>query len=455
MRGQPWRGSGPRPARVGAVSVRQAARVPWGNVGSLHWFFNPQSWLRHMTSGNGFDLRGAVAPDLLVDVDIRLWRARIQIRPYAAFLKALLYTGADVLVFPYDWRLSNRHNAHLLQRRILQQWFGGRLPRERKLGEDERVTLIGHSMGGLIARFFLESAHLGYALARRLITIGTPHLGAPQAYLHLIGRTLPFPENPFSHSAHAALVQQLRVAGISLQGDFAAQLIPGKIQTAVFRFMAAAFELLPVYNFVVSRGQHESFADTYRNEVHVPTGQPAMQVIRSLRTGIVPGLQLDSWLRAHDLEYHLLGATGFSTVLGYDRGRDRLITGRDGDGTVPMGSARLLPRGTDNLHVRTFAGGDLGHQRLCERRDVQAYCLRALRDRRPAPSGARPGGLVANTYVRIAGDITAAKGTGRHIDVSRATRFITVACPSQLTNKNGKRQIPVALYPFPCTATTR
>lgn len=399
----------------------------WGNVGSLHWFFNPPSWQQRMTGGNGFDLRGAVHPDSLVDVDIRLRRARIQVRPYAGFLKALRDAGADVLVFPYDWRLSNRHNAHLLQRRILQHWFGGELSRERKLREEERVTFIGHSMGGLIARFFLESAHLGYALARRLITIGTPHLGAPQAYLHLIGRTLPFPENPFSRSAHAALVQELRVAGISPQGDFAAQLIPGKVQTAVFRFMASAFEVLPVYNFVVSRGQHESFVDTYRNEVHAPTGQPAMKVIGNLRQGMVCELQLDSWLLAHDLEYHLLGATGFSTALGYDRGRDRLIAGREGDGTVPIGSARLVPRSTDNLHVRTVAGGDLGHQRLCERRDVQAYCLHVLRDRRPAPRAAALLAVQIEDFVAMAKRILQKAPRSRGIVLS-VVRLATDDC---------------------------
>ena len=176
----------------------------WGAVGSLYWFFNPASWLQRLTRGNGYDRPAPVHADSLLDIDLVIWGRRVQVRPYAAFLKALRDAGADVLVFPYDWRLSNRHNTRLLERRVLERWFGGRpVPRERKLRDDERITFIGHSMGGLVARSFLESTPLGPVLGRLLITIGTPHRGAPLAYLHLIGRTLPFPESPFSSWAHA------------------------------------------------------------------------------------------------------------------------------------------------------------------------------------------------------------------------------------------------------------
>lgn len=243
----------------------------WGAIGSLHWFFNPSLWFQRLTRGNGYDQQAPLDADSLVDIDLLIGRRRVQVRPYAQFLKALRDAGADVLVVPYDWRLSNRHNARLLERRILERWFGGRrLPRKRRLRQEERITFIGHSMGGLIARSFLESTPLGPVVGRRLITIGTPHRGAPLAYLHLIGRTLPFPESPFSSWAHATLVRESRAAGIAVQGELVAQLIPRRIQTALVRFMASTFELLPSYNFVTSRGRTESYADTYANEVHGP-----------------------------------------------------------------------------------------------------------------------------------------------------------------------------------------
>jgi hypothetical protein len=409
----------------------------WGAVGSLHWFFNPQLWLQRLTRGNGYDRGVPVRADGLVDLDLGVgsWG---QVRPYAALLRVLRDAGADVLVVPYDWRLSNRHNALQLEGRILARWYhGDPPPRDRRRPEAERITFIGHSMGGLVARCFLESRPLGPVLARRLVTIGTPHRGAPVAYLHLIGRTHPFPESPFTAWAHATLLREARTAGVVLQGELAARLIPGQVQTALVRFMASTFELLPTYDFVRNRGRAEPWPDTYANQVHGPTGQPAMRLIGRFRSSMVHERELDGWLRAHGLDYHFLAATGFGTVLGYDRGRDRPVSGREGDGTVPLDSARLRPVGIANLYTRTLSGEwKLGHQKLCQRRDVQDYCLRLLREPRPAGGGARPAG-------------SPAKGARRQIDLSRATRFITVASPSQLTNDEWKRADPRRALPLP------
>jgi hypothetical protein len=70
----------------------------WGEIGSLHWFFNPSLWFRRMTRGNGYDNPVPIAADSLVDFAI----GRTQIRPYAALVQALRTAGADVLVFPCD-----------------------------------------------------------------------------------------------------------------------------------------------------------------------------------------------------------------------------------------------------------------------------------------------------------------------------------------------------------------
>ncbi|MCM2535186.1 alpha/beta fold hydrolase [Neobacillus pocheonensis] len=71
----------------------------------------------------------------------------------------------DVHVFPYDWRLDNRINAENLQVFI------------NKLNVD-KVTIIAHSMGGLLASKYIA---LGNSQkVDKLITIGTPYLGAPK-----------------------------------------------------------------------------------------------------------------------------------------------------------------------------------------------------------------------------------------------------------------------------------
>lgn len=83
----------------------------------------------------------------------------------------------NLVTFPYDWRLSNRHNGRLLARTAcdaLAQW------RDRTGFRDAELILVCHSMGGLVARWFLEREG-GAELTRCLITIGTPHRGSVKA----------------------------------------------------------------------------------------------------------------------------------------------------------------------------------------------------------------------------------------------------------------------------------
>lgn len=111
------------------------------------------------------------------------WSASIG---YTALLRHLTDTyelGPDNLItFAYDWRLSNRYNGRRLQRVIepvLQRW------RERPGREQAKVVLVGHSMGGLVARWYAEHEG-GDADIRSLITIGTPHRGSVMAVDRLV-----------------------------------------------------------------------------------------------------------------------------------------------------------------------------------------------------------------------------------------------------------------------------
>jgi hypothetical protein len=362
----------------------------WDGVGCLHWLFNPPEWEARMRRGNGYDAPGAVRPGGLFEAEVRLRRRTFSFKPYAGFVAALRSAGADVLVFPYDWRLGCHYNAAVLQRAILARWFGGRyLERGRPLSEAERIIFIGHSFGGLVARYFLESPHLGRDLARHLVTIGTAHLGAPQTWLHFVGRTLPFPENPFYKWASDALSVQLAAMGAQA-GTVGAQFLPARTQTAVLQHMASAVELLPVYDFVVDRGRPEPFAQTYAGAVHKGTGKPATTVIETFRKNLVAAARLDAWLRQHGLHYHFLGAANFPTASGFDRTRDQIVMSRNGDGTVPLPSAHLMSKSTARLSTVLLTQDPRGHQSLCMRGDVQAYCIKLLRPAAPVRRAAPP-----------------------------------------------------------------
>lgn len=86
-------------------------------------------------------------------------------------------------VCPYDWRKDNalaaQKLADLLEHAVTQN------------GATE-ISLIGHSMGGLVSRYYLESGEFdgrpGFSSIRRLLTLGTPHRGAPLALSAAMGK---------------------------------------------------------------------------------------------------------------------------------------------------------------------------------------------------------------------------------------------------------------------------
>ncbi|MEV4475189.1 hypothetical protein [Nonomuraea sp. NPDC049504] len=82
-------------------------------------------------------------------------------------------SSGNILLFPYDFRSGVATAAEHLARAI----------RDR-LGPPEhnrrRVIVIGHSMGGLVARYWLGPLS-GAPYCASLITAGTPHRGAPKA----------------------------------------------------------------------------------------------------------------------------------------------------------------------------------------------------------------------------------------------------------------------------------
>lgn len=94
-----------------------------------------------------------------------------------------LTRGENLLPFPYDWRLSCRYNAERLKgavTRELERWRASAPDRR-----DARVVFVCHSMGGLIARHYVERLG-GHETARRVITLGTPHRGSLDGLVHLV-----------------------------------------------------------------------------------------------------------------------------------------------------------------------------------------------------------------------------------------------------------------------------
>jgi pimeloyl-ACP methyl ester carboxylesterase len=89
--------------------------------------------------------------------------------------------GVDFFEFPYDWRQDVRISARQLAQLI------------ESLPKDQPLILIGHSLGTMVSRYYIE--HLGGSKrVERLILMGGPHKGAVKGLISMLvaPEVLPF-----------------------------------------------------------------------------------------------------------------------------------------------------------------------------------------------------------------------------------------------------------------------
>lgn len=123
---------------------------------------------------------------------------------------------ANYFEFPYDWRRDNRVAARSLETLINHKL---RLWRDHSGAHDAKVILLAHSMGGLVARHYLEVRN-GWRNCRLLVTFGTPHRGSTQALNYL-------------SNGHTIGLQDL---------------------TALVRSFTSVYQLLPIYPVINANG---------------------------------------------------------------------------------------------------------------------------------------------------------------------------------------------------------
>ncbi|WP_394844958.1 CHAT domain-containing protein [Pendulispora brunnea] len=121
-----------------------------------------------------------VATRLLPDTTILpgFWRIDGYTR-IASMLKSRLglAEGQNYFEFPYDWRRDNRVAARRLSE-CVPAWLDNH---RRETGtRDAKVWFLGHSMGGLVARYYIEKLG-GREFTRGLVTFGTPFRGSMNA----------------------------------------------------------------------------------------------------------------------------------------------------------------------------------------------------------------------------------------------------------------------------------
>ena len=316
------------PGITGSVLARPHPRKP----GELRDVWSPSAsaiW-RALTGGAIADLElssdaaedGVVATRLVPDVTIipGFWKIDGYGKISRHIVQELgLHPGRNFFEFPYDWRRDNRLAARQLEQRAMD-WL--RAWRKSSGASDARLVLVGHSMGGLVARYFLECLE-GWKHTRSLITFGTPHRGSLNAVNFLVAGMrkgigpLGFDVTPLLRSL-PSVYQLLPVYPCVDGGGADLERVPAAAQRGILPNVdgARAEAALAFHTEIEQAQKANAGADAYRDTGYrtfpvVGIDQPTLQSARA--------------------------ANGKVELLRTRKGRDE-----SGDGTVPRGSATPL-----------------------------------------------------------------------------------------------------------------
>jgi len=191
--------------------LRRGEKILWG--------FSPALLAKAIFTSETFAQDLAPQPEDIADAvlpDLTLLPGFWKIDGYSKITDQMvslfnLQKDHNFFTFPYDWRLDNRIAAeHLLNcaKDWLKNWRAASSP-------EARLIIVAHSMGGLVARYFLEVLE-GWKDTAALITFATPYFG--------------------SLNAVDALLLGLRKGPLSLT-----------TLTKVVRAFPALYQLLPTY----------------------------------------------------------------------------------------------------------------------------------------------------------------------------------------------------------------
>jgi pimeloyl-ACP methyl ester carboxylesterase len=249
--------------------------------------------------------------DLALPEGRKLGPKGVQLFAYARLLLELRQQGYDAALHPYDWRLGLEELGAVLAARI----EGCRAP----------VILVGHSMGGLVAR--MAMAMLPKRRVRKLILLATPNFGSFAAAQALRG-TYGFVR---------------RVARLDLANS------PAYLAGRVFHTFTGLYHLLP-------SGGAPKVDDLCRAKRWPKTGlQPDVKQLRQVA-------KVRAKLAPPDARMVQIAGVNQPTVVAVRRKGDgfEYRMGWRGDGTVPLVMA-LLPKlptyYVHDLHARLPCNG--------------------------------------------------------------------------------------------------
>ena len=242
----------------------------------------------------------------------------------------------DLFPFPYEWHNSNVESAKRLKTRIDGIKTQAKWP---------KVDIVAHSMGGLVAREYISTLNGGSNIDQ-LITLGTPHNGAPKSYLMWEGGKFVSPSrfNVTDFFANIIFQQEAEENGYENIFDY--------VRKAP---ILSVKELLPVYSYLRDKetGTLRTYPDVYPvnaflQNLKTPTNLNKLSPI--LFTNIIGKTDENDTIkniRVDGASVALLSDPEAIVLWGHGKpdGYDDLIGDKGlelgvGDGTVPLESAQ-------------------------------------------------------------------------------------------------------------------
>ena len=278
--------------------------------------------------------------------------------------------NVDLFEFPYDWRNVNESSANILK---------DKLASIRQICECEKINVIAHSMGGLVARYYIEGDLYNNDIDK-LFLLGTPNEGASFAYLAWeAGEITPRGFiTDFGNKMLETLFRRLG-HGENYQDNFS------YIRNRVFSVQ----ELLPVYDYLKNlSGTLFTYPSGYPENTFLDfsSGLNSVSGLYNLKNRGVTVINISGNNSNLDTLDTIRIVPSSSPTLwehGYPEGYDDLLGDHGlsqtaGDGTVPLYSSAFLSGNNISNTTITSSHGDLPTNAI-------NYVFHAIRGVDPAP----------------------------------------------------------------------
>ncbi len=268
---------------------------------------------------------------------------------YDGFIKTMQTAGyklnKNFFIACYDWRKTNGFDLSSecdSGEEYLRHWIG----EAKKSAKTDQVILVAHSMGGLIARSYIQSQRYDNDV-KKLIILGTPNHGSAEAYYPWEGGQIP------EAWQNLKVILKIYLSYLKAKGFDITK------ASTIHNFIPSLKQLLPTYDFLINEENQKIVPINLMSEKNdwlINLNRNLSTLQTRVPTAIIYGSKVST-----------LNIIAVRPRTALDIQLDRWVDGRpdpqisvyksNGDGTV-IASSTLLPG------VTTYDLGNINHSSL-------------------------------------------------------------------------------------------